>query len=71
MQCNNYISDDYNKPNRLKIGWKLSKLWLFKKYMNDYQQCYGWAAYCGKMAASGDVLDAAVGHLVNIYIYGW
>ena len=22
------------------------------------------------MAASGDVLDAAVGHLVNIYIYG-
>ena len=26
--------------------------------------------YCGKMAAYGDVLDAAVGHLVNIYIYG-
>ena len=33
MQCYNYISDVYNKLNRLKIGWKLSKLWLFKKYM--------------------------------------
>ena len=30
MQCHNYISDVYNKPNRLKIGRKMSKLWLFK-----------------------------------------
>ena len=30
MQYNSYISDVYNKPNRLKIGRKLSKLWLFK-----------------------------------------
>jgi len=27
MQCHNYISDVYNKPNRLKIGRKFSKLW--------------------------------------------
>ena len=33
MQWHNYISDVYKKPNRLKIGRKLSKLWLFKKYM--------------------------------------
>ena len=33
MQCHNYISDVYNEPIRLKNGWKLSKLWLFKKYI--------------------------------------
>ena len=37
MQCHNLISDVYNKPNRLKIGLKLSKLWLFKRYMYHYQ----------------------------------
>jgi len=31
MQCHNYISDFYNKPNHLKIGRKLIKLCLFKK----------------------------------------
>ena len=51
MQCHNYISDVYNKPNRLKIGWKLSKL-LFKKYMYHYQHnVMGERADCGKMAA--------------------
>jgi len=30
MLCHNYISDVYSKPNRLKIGRNLSKLWLFK-----------------------------------------
>ena len=30
MQYNNYTFDVYKKLNRLKIGWKLSKLWLFK-----------------------------------------
>jgi len=30
MLSHNYISDVYNKPNRLKIGRKISKLWLFK-----------------------------------------
>jgi len=34
MQGHNYISDVYNKPNRLKIGRKLSMLWLFKKYVH-------------------------------------
>ena len=51
MQCHNYISDVYNKPNRLKIGWKLSKL-LFKKYMYHYQHnVMGEQADCRKMAA--------------------
>ena len=51
MQCHNYISDVYNKPNLLKIGWKLSKLWLFKKYMYHYQHnVMGERADCGKMA---------------------
>ena len=51
MQCYNYISDVYNKPNRLKIGWKLSKL-LFTKYMYHYQHnVMGEQADCRKMAA--------------------
>ena len=49
------IIHTYVHTNRFKIGWKLSKLWLFRKYMNHYQHTYWWAAYCGKMAASGDV----------------
>ena len=50
MQCHNYISDVYNKPNRLKIGGKLSKL-LFTKYMYHYQHnVMGDRADCGKMA---------------------
>ena len=52
MQCHNYISDVYNKPNHLKIGWKLSKFLLFKKYMYHYQHnVMGERADCGKMAA--------------------
>jgi len=34
MQCHLCISDVYNKPKRMKIGRKSSKLWLFKKYMH-------------------------------------
>ena len=44
MQCHNYISDVYNKPTRLKIGWKLSKLWLFQKYIPLPTRYYGWAS---------------------------
>ena len=57
MQCHNYISEVYNKPNRLKIGWKLSKL-LFKKYMYHYQHnVMGERADCGKMAAMCAMVD--------------
>ena len=66
MQCHNYISDIYNKPNRLKISWKLSKLWLFKMYMYHYQHVMGERADCGKMAAMCGRLTVLAG---NIYIY--
>ena len=71
MQCHNYISDVYNKPNRLKIGWKLSKL-LFKKYMYHYQHnVMGERADCSKMADVRLRWPATrTRHLVFIYIYG-
>jgi len=53
-QCHNYISDVYNKPNRLKFGRKLSKLWLFKKCMHHLNNVMTERADCGKMAASAD-----------------
>ena len=40
MQCDNYISDVYNKPNRLKIGWFVIIVIIYYKcykYMHHYQ----------------------------------
>ena len=74
MQCHNYISDVYNKPNRLKIGWKLSKL-LFKKYMYHYQHnVMGERADCGKMAAMcgrSTPLAGNADETSSVYIYLW
>ena len=74
MQCHNYISDVYNKPNRLKIGWKLSKL-LFKKYMYHYQHnVMGERADCGKMAAMCGRSTPSAGNAdetSSVYIYLW
>ena len=72
MQCHNYISDVYNKPNRLKIGWKLSKL-LFKKYMYHYlHNVMGERADCGKMAAMcgrSTPLAGNADETSSVYIY--
>ena len=74
MQCHKYISDVYNKPNRLKIGWKLSKL-LFKKYMYHYQHnVMGERADCGKMAAMcgrSTPLAGNADETSSVYIYLW
>ena len=51
MQYHNYIFDVYNKPNSLKIDWKLSKLWLFKKYMHHRHNVMSERVDCSKMAA--------------------
>ena len=74
MQCHNYISDVYNKPNRLKIGWKLTKL-LFKKYMYHYQHnVMGERVDCGKMAAMcgrSTPLAGNADETSSVYIYLW
>ena len=72
MQWHNYISDVYNKPNRLQICRKLSKLWLFKKHQHNVM---GERVACGsKMAPCADVRlrwpATRTRHLVFIYIYG-
>ena len=75
MQCHNYISDVYNKPNRLKIGWKFSKL-LFKKYMYHYQHNVMVSELTvARWPPCADVRlrwpATRTRHLVFIYIYGY
>lgn len=67
----NYIYDVYNKPNRLKMGWKVSRLWLFKKYMFHYQHnVMGERAACTKMAAMcGPSTPLAGNETSSLYIY--
>ena len=73
MQNNNYIFV-YNKPNSLKIGWKSSKLWWFKKYMLHRYNVMSERADCSKMAAMWlrrSPLASRAGELSSlIYVYG-
>ena len=69
MQYHNYIFDVYNKPNRLKIGRRLSNLRLFQlctiEVMNE-------RAACGKMAAMWQrrsPLASSAGESSSVYIY--
>ena len=60
MQYHNYIFEVYNKPNRLKIGWKLSNNVMNKR------------AACGKMAAMWQrrsPLASSAGESSSVYIY--
>ena len=43
-KCHRFISNVYNKPNRLKIGRKWSKLLLFKSACTIKTQYYEWAS---------------------------
>ena len=66
MQCHNYTSDVYNKPNRLKIGENWASNYLQSTCTTTNTML--WVSEL-TVARWPPCLDSAVRHLVFIYIY--